>query len=69
MMNYKINFVFFGTSEEATYALDALKLKGFIPSLIVTTPDRSAGRKHELKSPLAKIWAIKHSIHFLQPEK
>ncbi len=65
----EINFVFFGTSEEATYALNALLLKGFIPSLIVTAPDRPAGRKHELKSPLAKIWAVEHSVPFLQPEK
>ncbi len=64
-----LNFVFFGTSEEATYALDALYLKGFIPSLVVTAPDRPAGRKHELKAPLAKLWAIEHSVSFLQPEK
>ena len=68
-MNKKLNFVFFGTSEEATYALDALYTKGFIPSLLVTAPDRPAGRKHILKSPLAKKWAEKYNVHFLQPEK
>ncbi len=65
----KLNFVFFGTSEEATYALDALYEKGYIPSLIVTAPDRPAGRNHELKAPLAKLWAQEHTVPFLQPEK
>ncbi|MEI7709194.1 MAG: methionyl-tRNA formyltransferase [bacterium] len=69
MQNKKINFVFFGTSEEAVYALDALKKNGFTPTLIVTPPDRPAGRHNILKSPLAKTWAMKHSIKFLQPEK
>ncbi len=65
----KINFVFFGTSEEATYALDALFDRGFIPSLIVTTPDRPVGRKQILTGPLAKQWAEKHRVNFIQPEK
>jgi len=49
-----LNFVFFGTSEEAVYALEALFVRGFVPTLIVTPIDKPAGRKHILKSPLAK---------------
>jgi methionyl-tRNA formyltransferase len=64
-----INFVFFGTSEEAVYALDALYAKGIKPALIVTTPDRPAGRHHALTPPLAKKWAEGHAIRVFQPEK
>jgi methionyl-tRNA formyltransferase len=64
-----LNFIFFGTSEEAVYALDALDERGFVPSLIVTAPDRPAGRHNIMKSPLAKTWAEEHFISTLQPEK
>jgi len=65
----KINFVFFGTSEEAVYALQALHKKEIAPSLIVTAPDKPAGRHYKLTAPLAKKWALEHSIPVFQPEK
>ena len=67
--NNKLNFVFLGTSEEAIYALEALNSKGFTPGLIVTAPDRPAGRHHKLTAPLAKKWAESHGIPVFQPEK
>ncbi len=69
MQNTPHKFVFFGTGEEAVYGLDALYAKELIPSLIVTAPDRKAGRGHTLTAPLAKKWAEAHSVSFLQPEK
>lgn len=69
MHKTKLNFVFFGTSEEAVYALESLNKKGYIPKLIVTTPDRPVGRKQLLTPPLAKKWALDHSIPVFQPEK
>jgi len=65
----KINFVFFGTSEEAVYALEALEVGGFMPRLIVTAPDKPAGRHLALTAPLAKKWALGRQIPVFQPEK
>ena len=64
-----MNFVFFGTGEEAVYALGALHSKGFVPKLIVTAPDRPAGRHLALTPPLAKKWATEHGVPVFQPEK
>jgi methionyl-tRNA formyltransferase len=64
-----INFVFFGTSSEAIYVLDALSKKGFLPSLIVTPTDKPAGRNLELTPPAAKVWAEEHFVSTFQPEK
>lgn len=68
-MSEKINFAFFGTSEEAVYVLEALYLNNIFPALIVTTPDKPAGRHQLLTSPLAKKWAENHNIKIFQPEK
>ncbi|KKQ45834.1 MAG: hypothetical protein US65_C0048G0006 [Candidatus Yanofskybacteria bacterium GW2011_GWC2_37_9] len=37
--NQKINFAFFGTPDVASETLEILKQNGYIPSLIVTSPD------------------------------
>lgn len=68
-MNNKSNFVFFGTPEVASFTLDILKQAGFLPSLIVTSPDRPAGRKMLITPPPVKIWAEKNNIPYIQPEK
>ncbi len=41
----------------------------FVPQLVVTTPDRKQGRGMKLTPPPAKVWAEKHDINVLQPEK
>lgn len=63
------NFVFFGTSEFAIPILDALKKDGYVPALIITTPDKPAGRSLRPKPPPVKEWATKNMIPYLQPEK
>ncbi len=68
-MQNKLKFVFFGTSVEAVYVLEALHEKGFVPSLVVTPPDAPVGRHQELTPPLAKKWAVDHFISSFQPEK
>jgi methionyl-tRNA formyltransferase len=69
-MNHEpIKFVFWGTSEFSVYILDSLKSKGFLPSLIISTPDKPQGRKLEIKPTLTKIWAEENNIPVLQPEK
>ena len=37
--------------------------------LVITQPDRKAGRKGELKAPEVKVLAQEHNLHLLQPEK
>lgn len=69
MKQADISFVFFGTDEFAVEVLDALKTRGLGPKLIITTPDTPKGRKLVLLPPPVKIWAQKHSIESLQPQK
>lgn len=59
---------FFGTPQFATVVLDELKAAKLTPALIVTTPDRKAGRALKLTPPPVKVWAMLHDIDVLQPE-
>ncbi len=63
------NFIFFGTSLFSVHVLDELKSAGFLPSIIVTMPDRPKGRNLKMTAPEAKIWAEKEKIKVLQPGK
>lgn len=65
----KINFVFFGTDEFAVGILEELATAGQSPAVVVTTPDRPAGRKMTLTPPPVKVWAENKNIPVLQPEK
>ena len=68
-MNKKLNFAFFGTPDVASETLEILKENGYLPSLIVTSPDKPKGRKMLITPPPVKIWAIENNISVLQPEK
>lgn len=63
-----INFAFFGTSEFSVIILNELKSSGFLPALIVTTPNKPKGRKLVLTSSEVKVWAIENNIKYIQPE-
>ena len=67
--NNKINFVFWGTPDVASETLEILKENGYMPSFIVTSPDKPQGRKMILTPPPVKIWAEKNDIPYIQPEK
>jgi methionyl-tRNA formyltransferase len=67
-MNKKLNFIFWGTPDVASETLEILKENGYIPSLIITSPDKPQGRKMILTPPPAKVWAIKNNIPYIQPE-
>jgi len=69
MQNKELNFVFWGTPDVASETLQILKENGYIPSLIVTSPDRPQGRKMLITPPPVKIWAIENKIPYIQPEK
>ena len=64
-----IKFAFFGSSRLSVIVLDELKKLGFIPSLVITTPDKPQGRKLVLTSNIVKLWAIENSISVLDPTK
>ncbi|OHA26252.1 MAG: methionyl-tRNA formyltransferase [Candidatus Taylorbacteria bacterium RIFCSPHIGHO2_02_FULL_44_36] len=63
------NFAFFGTDNFSVGVLSELKKSGFLPALIVTTPDKPKGRGLKLTPPPVKLWAIENKIDFVQPEK
>ncbi|OGI83979.1 methionyl-tRNA formyltransferase [Candidatus Nomurabacteria bacterium RIFCSPLOWO2_01_FULL_36_10b] len=66
----KHNIAFFGTPNICIPVLNALRDADYLPSLIITNPDRPFGRKQsELVPPPAKVWALEHNIKVLQPEK
>jgi methionyl-tRNA formyltransferase len=59
-------FAFFGTSEISVIVLNELKAKGFLPTLIVTVPDKPKGRRMVLTAPETKVWAEENKIPFIQ---
>jgi methionyl-tRNA formyltransferase len=59
---------FFGTPNLAVYILEELHDAGIVPMVVVTQPDRPAGRKLLLTPPPVKEWALKHDIAVFQPE-
>ena len=64
-----LNFAFFGTSELSVKILDELIENGYVPSLVVTAPDKPKGRKMILTPPPVKIFAQKHNLKIIQPER
>ncbi|MFA6274235.1 MAG: methionyl-tRNA formyltransferase, partial [Candidatus Paceibacterota bacterium] len=67
-MKKNINFAFFGTPDVASETLEILKNNGYLPSLIITAPDKPKGRKMIVTPPPVKIWATENNIPFIQPE-
>ena len=64
----KLNIAFFGSPQFAVDVLNSLKEKGIIPNLIISQPDKPAGRKLKLTPPEVKVWAEKNNISVFQPE-
>lgn len=64
----KNNFAFFGTPDVAVKTLDILFTHGFVPTVVITSPDRPSGRGLTLTAPPVKVWAEEHGIPCLQPE-
>ena len=67
-MNNNLKIAFFGTPQVAVYVLEELKKMGITPDLIVTAPDKPAGRKLIITAPPAKIWGEENFISVFQPE-
>jgi methionyl-tRNA formyltransferase len=62
-------FAFFGSSSFSVIILDELKKAGFIPAIIITTPDKPKGRKLILTPTPVKIWAKENNIVVFDPQK
>ena len=59
--------IFAGTPEFARVALNAIHAAGFEIALVLTQPDRPAGRGLKLQASPVKQWAISHDIPVAQP--
>ena len=59
--------IFAGTPEFAAVALRALHQAGFTIPLVLTQPDRPAGRGLQLHASAVKAYALEHGIEVLQP--
>jgi methionyl-tRNA formyltransferase len=59
--------IFAGTPEFAVASLEALVESGFVPCLVLTQPDRRAGRGKRLTMSPVKEYAIRQQIEVRQP--
>lgn len=67
MTHYR--FVFFGTPEIAVTTLKGLSGEGLVPSLVVTAPDRPAGRGMKMTETPVKKYSSFLNIPCISPEK
>jgi len=61
--------VFMGTPPFAVPTLEALAQRGHPVALVITQPDRPAGRGQKLTPPAVKVKAIELGLAIYQPEK
>jgi methionyl-tRNA formyltransferase len=59
--------IFAGTPEFARIALESLHVAGFVIPLVLTQPDRPAGRGMKLQPSPVKQFALEHGIPVAQP--
>lgn len=64
-----VKIAFFGTSDFAIPAFEALLEKDYAIVAAITNPDEPAGRGQDITSPPVKILAKKYGIPVFQPEK
>ena len=68
-MEKKIRIAYFGTPEFAASQLDAILKAGYEVAVVVTMPDKPAGRGRKIQNSDVKKTAMKHGLPLLQPEK
>jgi methionyl-tRNA formyltransferase len=64
-----MKLVFCGTPDFAVPTLEAVLAADHEVALVLTQPDRPAGRKMELQTSAVKKLALKHGLRVVQPEK
>lgn len=62
-----MSIVFAGTPAFARASLEALIAAGHVPELVLTQPDRRAGRGRTLRASDVKLAALEHGIEVFQP--
>lgn len=62
-------FIYFGTPYVGRDTLAILVAQGFVPVLVVTSPDAPQGRGLTLTPSPTKAWAEEHSIPVFTPQK
>lgn len=66
LMKNKVKIIFFGTPEFAVPTLKALHQEGYNVCLVVTQPDKPAGRKNTLIPPPVKVEAKELGLEICQ---
>lgn len=64
-----IKIAFFGTPEFASSQLEAILNAGYVVPVVITMPDKPAGRGKKIQFSEVKKTALKHQLPLLQPEK
>jgi methionyl-tRNA formyltransferase len=64
-----VRIVYFGTPEFAVPSLEALHRAGHEILLVVSRPDRPAGRRLQVSTPAVAAYAGRHGLPLVQPEK
>lgn len=68
-MNSKaLKIAFFGTPEFAAHQLNYLITEGYTIAVVITAPDRPAGRGKTVQSSAVKKIALEHNLTIEQPE-
>ena len=68
-MEKKIRIAYFGTPEFAASQLEAILKAGYEVAVVVTMPDKPAGRGRKIQYSDVKKTAMEHGLPLLQPEK
>ena len=68
-MKRNIRIAYFGTPEFAASQLEAILKAGYEVAVVVTMPDKPAGRGRKIQYSDVKINALEHGLPLLQPEK
>ncbi|WDD95716.1 methionyl-tRNA formyltransferase [Burkholderia sp. FERM BP-3421] len=66
-MTHSLRVIFAGTPEFAAAALAAIHEAGFAVPLVLTQPDRPAGRGMKLQASAVKRYALEHGLPVAQP--
>jgi methionyl-tRNA formyltransferase len=66
-MSHSLRVIFAGTPEFASSALAAIHGAGFPVPLVLTQPDRPAGRGMKLQASPVKRYALEHGLALAQP--
>ena len=68
-MEKNIRIAYFGTPEFAASQLEAILKAGYEVAVVITMPDKPAGRGRKIQYSDVKKTALEHNLPLLQPEK